>query len=325
MIELLRYTQNTTMVRYQPWTLSECRDVVRRELMDTNTRWWTNQELDFYIDSWQNQLQQEHEFVWGTSTVVTSTSTITLSSLTPEMERLDAIYFGTGSSRGYRLAGRSVQDLDVLMFDWRNADADTPRLVVQFDSQSMTLWPPLTTTGTLVFEYPRKLSFDGDDSYVSLPVWTQWSLKPFVCSKAYLRPGPNGDLSKALKYRAKFDTSHSKIKHLWSNFMPERFRKFKPASAYEFDILRPPPAMFTGQNSTPTPDRFVDIIPNGDVNGVNTVFTLTLVPTSIQVYKNGQLMEPNGVDYTQSSTTVTFVSPPNIGDLIIVWIFIQGA
>jgi len=58
--------------------------------------------------------------------------------------------------------------------------------------------------------------------------------------------------------------------------------------------------------------------PTGAVNGVNTIFTLANTPVagSEHVYRNGVLQEPGGVEYTISGTTITFVSPPNTGNLI---------
>lgn len=66
---------------------------------------------------------------------------------------------------------------------------------------------------------------------------------------------------------------------------------------------------------------FVDKeIPSGDVNGINTVFTLSNTPilNSEHIYLNGLLQEPGlSNDYTISGTTITFVLPPLPGMKII--------
>ncbi len=46
----------------------------------------------------------------------------------------------------------------------------------------------------------------------------------------------------------------------------------------------------------------------GDVDGVNTVYTLTTAITFAAVYVNGLLQEPT-VHYTLSGTTLTLVTP----------------
>jgi hypothetical protein len=61
--------------------------------------------------------------------------------------------------------------------------------------------------------------------------------------------------------------------------------------------------------------------PSGDVNDVNTVFTLanTPVANTEEVFLNGLLQEPgSGNDYTISGATITFETAPNTGDRIIV-------
>jgi hypothetical protein len=58
--------------------------------------------------------------------------------------------------------------------------------------------------------------------------------------------------------------------------------------------------------------------PTGDVNGVNTEFTLANTPspvTSLKVYKDGQRQKLT-TDYTYSGGTITFVSAPLIDSII---------
>lgn len=81
------------MNQYQQWTRAELRALVRRELMDTGTRWWSDAELDMYADDWLNEMQQEFEFVWGTWTETTALSTVNLGTFNPPVHRLDAIYW----------------------------------------------------------------------------------------------------------------------------------------------------------------------------------------------------------------------------------------
>src|SRR6478609_9595200 len=65
----------------------------RRTLLDPSSRWWTDTELNDYLNDWQIELQNEFEMVWGTATVTTSTATLTLTDIATDMHRLDAIYW----------------------------------------------------------------------------------------------------------------------------------------------------------------------------------------------------------------------------------------
>jgi hypothetical protein len=284
--------------------------------MDPNARWWTNEEIDWQINAWQNELQQEMELVWGTSSQVLSSSTITLTSLTPEPLRVDSVYLNN-----FRLSGRTLHDRDVLYNDWRTADAATPRMVVMPDSQRLVLWPPLATSGTLVLEYPKKLSFTSDQTQISLPEWTQYTAKHYVCAKMYLRPGPTNDRNKAARYWKLFTEGVKRVKSIWAEFFPERYRKLKPGGRYEADILNPPTAWDITEATMANPS-FEDYIPTGTIDGSNLTFTIPVTPTEAQVFKNGQCMV-NGSDYTISGYTITFEtwSVPQTGDVLVVWVF----
>lgn len=251
--------------------------------MDTGTRWFNNSELDFYINSWLQEIQQEFEFVWAVSTLtvgtITSTATtivgtntyptppilvISTATFTPGMLRNEAVYYN-----GFRLSGRNLQDLEVGDPIWRGdlglgtsspSDTnpyvyDTPRAAVMYpDSQNILIWPcPLpapgpngTQTNQFIFEYPALLTFSSDDSTSGLPVWTQWSARPYVCWKVFQRPGPLNDSKKALRYKAQYERAHLRIRRMWDNFLPERFRRLVPGQHYEWEILTPPPAWSIG-------------------------------------------------------------------------------
>jgi seryl-tRNA synthetase len=63
-----------------------------------------------------------------------------------------------------------------------------------------------------------------------------------------------------------------------------------------------------------------DETPTGDVDGVNTEFTLANTPspaTSLKVYLNGQRMRVTE-DYTLSGKTLTFLSAPLTGSILLV-------
>jgi len=253
--------------------------------MDTGSRWFSNAEINQYLDNWIQELQQEFEFVWAISTLsvgtVTSPGTHTVgtntyydaprliiptSTFTPGMLRNEAVYYN-----GFRLSGRNLQDLEVGDPVWRGdlgngapplagnpLAYDIPRLAVMYpDSERILIWPtPPPPTGTqsnqFIFEYPALLSFTDDTSTSGLPVWTQYTAKPYVCSRLFQRHGPISDLKKAARYRAQYKRAELRVRRIWDNFLPERYRRLVPGNHYEWEILCPPPAWSDGGNTTNT-------------------------------------------------------------------------
>jgi hypothetical protein len=64
--------------------------------------------------------------------------------------------------------------------------------------------------------------------------------------------------------------------------------------------------------------------PSGTIDGANDTFTLAHTPSpaaSLQLFKNGQLMEAGGADYTLATATITYVSGaiPQTGDVHFAW------
>lgn len=64
-----------------------------------------------------------------------------------------------------------------------------------------------------------------------------------------------------------------------------------------------------------------DETPSGTVNGANTSFTLAHTPNpaaSLQLFKNGQKLEPGGADFTLATATITASTAPKTGDILTV-------
>ena len=57
-------------------------------------------------------------------------------------------------------------------------------------------------------------------------------------------------------------------------------------------------------------------IPAGAMNGVNTTFTITDIPTIFTLFYNGMLQKVT-TDYSRTTTTITMVVPPVAGDTLI--------
>lgn len=58
--------------------------------------------------------------------------------------------------------------------------------------------------------------------------------------------------------------------------------------------------------------------PSGSINGSNTAFTLAATPSGVMVVVNG-ILQAEGLDYTRSGNTITFLTAPSTGDWIRVW------
>lgn len=62
--------------------------------------------------------------------------------------------------------------------------------------------------------------------------------------------------------------------------------------------------------------------PSGTINGSNVTFTLAHTPSpagSLQLYLNGALQQAGGGDYTLATATITFVTAPLTGSILIAW------
>jgi hypothetical protein len=109
----------------------------------------------------------------------------------------------------------------------------------------------------------------------------------------------------------------------WSRVAPTGPASLFDVTADPFTLTIPSLTVPTTTTSIPAPE---DIVANyyspplretpvGTIDGVNTTFTLSVAPTTIQLYLDGQLQRAV-TDYTQSSTTLTFVTAPPSGSVM---------
>ena len=62
-------------------------------------------------------------------------------------------------------------------------------------------------------------------------------------------------------------------------------------------------------------------VPTGTIDGINDTFTLANSPSpagSLQAFMNG-LLQTEGVDYVLTGASITYASPPEVGDTHIYW------
>lgn len=225
------------------WTLLQIRTAVRRELMDTSGRWWTDVELNTYIIDWQTSIQNELEVIWGSAivSVGSGTSTLTMSTVASDAQKPGFVYWN-----GTMLVPRSTEDLDNIKHDWRDDPAQDPPIVVyQQDSNTVSLYPVPATAGTLVLEYPKILNAMGsattgtDTGTMELPPWMRYSSIPYVCWRAYGRFGPNQDGQRSKRWRAGFQRRMKVYKHWLAQFWPNRFPRLRPGGRFSADLVQP--------------------------------------------------------------------------------------
>lgn len=242
------------MALYDQWNLTTLLARCRTELLDPSGKWWSDSELEGYIDECQVELQSHFEFVWGSATITTALSTLTLSNVATNILRLDAIYYTPGTwtnSIGTytdtsirRLSPRSLIDLDTIQRDWRAISTSTgihPEVAYQNDPFQVSFWPPPPIAGTYVFEYPILLNTMSGTltATMQIPAWTRYAFMPFVCYKALKRFGPNQDIPKALRRKAQYDRMHKKFRRFYDNYFPEKAEMLRPGRRWAADILIP--------------------------------------------------------------------------------------
>lgn len=231
------------------FTLSQIRDLSRRELLDPNGKWWSNTELDQYANDWLQITQSQYEFVWNTATL-TFTDTTTLfqiSAIATDVMRLDAVYFcagGTDTSTG-RLSPRTMSDLDTFQRNWRGTAAAAginPIIVYQSDANSVSFWPPPAGTGTVYFEYPVLATMGTSTSVMQAPAWAKYSVVWYVLYRSYARYGSTQDLGKATRYRKIWDQQYQGMRKFYDAYFPDKAEMLRPGRKWAGQVLRTKPA-----------------------------------------------------------------------------------
>jgi hypothetical protein len=273
--------------------------------MDAAGNWWTDTELNSYLDDWQDHVQDDLEFTMGTATASlgTGTSTITLTDVASDIMRPGIV---TWESK--ELSPMTEQELDVYRRDWRLYADELPRAFYQNRMREIVLWPGVGTAGTLGMEYPLKMAFAADTSTSELPPWVRYSAKDYCGFRAYLRYGPNHSLNKAAVYKKRFNLDMKYFLEWKHQYLPERYGLLQPGTDYERKLVDPIEGGADVAVPTLTFTLSTDEVPSGTVNGSNDTFTLAQTPNptlSLKLYVDGILMAVT-THYTLSGTTITF-------------------
>ena len=308
-------------------TRAELRDIVKKDLMDATNIWWSNSEINGYVESWQDRVQEEHELIWGSATsTLTGTSTFTLTDIATDILRPARVIWNA-----QLLIPLDKQQLLELDKDWRAYGTRTrPLGVYQDDFNSFTVWPSIGTAnvGTLVVEYPKELVFSSDAATMTLPSWTKYSVRSYAAFRAYLRRGPNADANKAnffKQYFYKQMTNYGKIKR---KYFPSHYLRFKPGGSFEARLLDPIRELIPNYQFPEDVDvlQFADEVPTGTINGSNVTFTLTNTPSpvdSLELELDGLTLVKD-THYTLAAATITVTSAPSSGQTLFARYRYQG-
>lgn len=300
------------MASYTKLTRQQLREMCERELMDTSNLWWTDAELNNYLDDWQKRVQREHLLTWGTSTLTSiGASTFALSDFAPDVMRPGRLVW-----EGITLVPKTQEELQILDPQWRlRSISARPTVVFQENLTTVTVWPTISglSTNTVVLEYPKEPAFAGDATPMILPAYTKYSAKNYVGFRSFLRRGPNYNSQKAGAYRDSFYEDLRRYGIIKRRYLPQHFYTLKPGGAYEKRQSDPT------QELIPSPTdpgnifamiRFHDEAPSGAVDGTNTTFALSYAPNpvdSLEFNLDGiELVQ--GTHYTLAGSTVTLTA-----------------
>lgn len=176
------------------------------------------------------------------SLIGTAVATATLTNISTNIMRVDAIYFtpgGTDTSTS-RLPCRDKLDIDAMARDWRTSTDLYPVLWYQDDTLTVSFWPfsPLGT-GTYIFEYPVLTTFTSTSDPMVIPAWTRYDCVAYVAYRALSRFGPNQDLPKAFRYRRKHERNLKRYRKYFDAYFPEKAEMLRPGRKYAGNILVP--------------------------------------------------------------------------------------
>jgi len=215
---------------------------IRREILDPNSLFISDAELQQYVEDWQDDVQDELELVWGTATFTnTSLTTLTLTDVATDIKRLDAIYW-----EDRRMLEKSKEQLELEVGrQWREAGTTTEPVVYYLENdREIAFWPPVSTGTaeyTLVFEYPKVLTFAATTSTHMLPAWTKYTATTYGAMKVFQRRGALFNSEKFRRYRALFQQQMQRLGVLKQRYFPKRSWSTIPGKTnYEVEMYNLP-------------------------------------------------------------------------------------
>lgn len=223
-----------------PLTRAALRIRVRRELRDAHEHivtpkyWWTDTELNEYLNDWMQNLNTHFNILNTATTISVGTNTNTITTPSTMLRVAETWWNNT------RLLPTTLLRMDTQHPFWREHTMQPqakPLQVIELDQTRHQLYPTPGQSGVVTIVGPRKLEFTNDSSVCPLPPWMYYSARLYCAAMAYLRAGPNQDLRKASRYKARYD----RMIKFYRLMLDGRFASYgvqlKPATNYEGSIL----------------------------------------------------------------------------------------
>ena len=295
------------MPSFQRPTRAQMLASVRRQLADPNGRWWSDAQLIGYLEDWQTDLNNTYEFSVGTSTVTATSSSVPVPE---ECQRILWVTTTDTTGRRYTLAPTSESVLSRVSSEWRFEWGYEVGGWVQTTSTDIRVWPAQLTAREYEIEYAKKFYLPSSATQIGVPAYCQWHGVCEVMRRAYLSLGPNYDLKRSLRWKARADKWERIIQKAqnirWGGC---RYPSLKPSTTlWEARVMRP--SVVISELTMPTGSAVgTVVVPTGTKDGSNTAFTLPFAPTLLILIYNGSVLS-NGVGYSRSGSSLTMATPP---------------
>jgi hypothetical protein len=220
------------MASYSKPTLLELLTKCRTQLADPSGRWWTDEQLIGYIQDWQDELNNHFEWVHTTYTLTATGSSVTL----PSGERV--VYV---RQEGVHLPITDEGVLREVDPSWREKTSEYASAYVQYTPLELVPYPSLTAKRVWEIEQVTLPTLTTLTSTITVPAWVKWSCVPYVCMRAYTIVGPNHDLQKVARYKAKMKKWEQIFASVANKMWGTRYPRLKMGGYWERRLVRPAP------------------------------------------------------------------------------------
>jgi len=306
------------MPSYQKPTRAEMIASVRRQLADPTGRWWSDSQLAGYVEAWQTDINNKYEFIVSTATVTMTGSEFNVPT---DCQRVTWVLTTATNGTLYTIPPTSESVLSRVSSEWRFEWGYEPGAWVQTTASTIQVWPAQLANRVFEVEYTKKFLLPNDATQVGVPAFCKWHGVCEVMRRAYLALGPNYDLKRSLRWKArasKWERLIGKIQN--SRWGAVKYPSLKPSTTqWEAKIVRP--SIVISELHMPSTSSYGTIvIPTGNMDGSNVTFTLPTIPVLLILVVNGLVLH-EGVGYTRSGTVLTLATPPESDAVIeaVIW------
>jgi len=180
-------------------TRLELRNLIRKNLGETTAAFWTDAELNVYIDNAGRDVAKLSKCITGNqkfSTVLDQEEYVLTAVLTDDPVWIDYVYLNQGGTQWVKLDKTTKEELDETQDGWLSADSSTPyKFWYDIEEDLIYLYPgpDATETGTdrVRVWYAKKFTpITGDTAPpVGIPDELQLAMADFVTAFGYQQRG----------------------------------------------------------------------------------------------------------------------------------------